>query len=157
MKNIILVHIGESTDDFLNDGGALLEGKYCLFLLGLNGRNVSKIAILHDHEYPSIIYIANVIPSKVRINLTIFWCSNPSIRDISCFKYRLSRGFLTNCFLLVHLTEYSSDSYDGFETKNTIPKPPLPNFLIGYKLFFLRVYLQCLIKVSSIEVSVWST
>ena len=72
VEDVVAVHVGESTDDFLDDGGALLEGEDALFLLGLDGGDVAEVAILHDHEYPSVIYIGNVIPSKVRINLTIF-------------------------------------------------------------------------------------
>ena len=62
MKNVILMHIGQPTDDFLNDEGALLKREYTLFLLSLNRGKTSNITIFHEHKNPAIIYMINCLP-----------------------------------------------------------------------------------------------
>lgn len=62
VKDIMLVHVGETMDDFLSDGETLLKGEDALFFLGLYGGDVAKVAVLHDHKNPTIILIKNVLP-----------------------------------------------------------------------------------------------
>ena len=56
VEDIMFVHVGEAMDDFLGDVGALLEGEDALFFVGLDVGDVAEVAVLHEHENPTIIW-----------------------------------------------------------------------------------------------------
>ena len=55
MKNVILVHVGQSADDVLNDEGALLEREDALFLRSLNEGEASEVTIFGEHKNPAVV------------------------------------------------------------------------------------------------------
>ena len=107
MDDFFFVHVTESLNYIIYDIFTLLKWKNPIFLLVLNVCQISNVAVLHDHENPSIIFLDQCVPSNVRMSLTMLRCCRLSRSKIYCLRYRRRMGFFKKFFLFVHLTENS--------------------------------------------------
>lgn len=71
MDQISLVDVAESLQDAADNEDTLLELKNGVVFLALCGVDIAAVAVLHEYEYPSLIYLVCGLPSKVRVSLTM--------------------------------------------------------------------------------------
>lgn len=79
--------MAESLEYAADDVHALFELKNGVVFLALCGVDIAAVAVLHEYEYPSLIYLVCGLPSKVRVSLTMLGWSSSLMLWISCSMY----------------------------------------------------------------------